>query len=603
MLSRSPWPLVPSSAADARRHLRPRHAGELQRQLPARPDVDRRDALRVAAPAGRTRRHRLDEGGCGDRQRAAALRCGENGSGARQAVRASRPTRRGVSPIRAISIFNDKYSAALLTIDDDLVRLSRSRTTASSASRTSLRRRHRDVQSRRQVVAFVRGNNLFVVDIAAGAKAPLTTDGAPKILNGRLDWVYEEEIYGRGDRAAATGGVRTRRASRSSASTTRRFRRTSRVDHIPYDQTVETWDYPKAGDPNPIAKLGVVRAAGGTPSLDRHLDVLRDRFLIVRVGWTPDSRQVVYEVQNRTQTWLDLERRGRRRQHVAHAPARDQQALDQLGRHDDPIWLEGRLVSLAQRAIGWQHLYHYRADGTLIKQVTDGKWELRTLHGIDEPAAGSISPAPSAATSAATSIAIKLDGTGLQRLSKADGTHDASFSPGFDRTTSTPGATSTTPPQMRLHKNDGSRGAVIDENQVAALARVPALEAGVRAGEDARRLRDGSDDDQAAGLRPVAPLSGVPVHLRRPARASRCATPGAAREYMYHQLLAQKGIIVWVCDNRTASGKGTNRPGRFTGISASSSCATSKTAWLAEAAAVGGRHRASAFTAGATAAS
>jgi dipeptidyl-peptidase-4 len=27
-------------------------------------------------------------------------------------------------------------------------------------------------------------------------------------------------------------------------------------------------------------------------------------------------------------------------------------------------------------------------------------------------------------------------------------------------------------------------------------------------------------------------------------------------QYMYHQLLAQKGIIVWICDNRTASGKG-----------------------------------------------
>jgi dipeptidyl-peptidase-4 len=26
--------------------------------------------------------------------------------------------------------------------------------------------------------------------------------------------------------------------------------------------------------------------------------------------------------------------------------------------------------------------------------------------------------------------------------------------------------------------------------------------------------------------------------------------------YMWHQLLAQKGYIVWVCDNRTASGKG-----------------------------------------------
>ena len=31
-------------------------------------------------------------------------------------------------------------------------------------------------------------------------------------------------------------------------------------------------------------------------------------FLIVSVGWTPDSRDVVYQVQNRTQTWLDLNR-------------------------------------------------------------------------------------------------------------------------------------------------------------------------------------------------------------------------------------------------------------------------------------------------------
>ena len=74
-------------------------------------------------------------------------------------------------------------------------------------------------------------------------------------------------------------------------------------------------------------------------------------------------------------------------------------------------------------------------------------------------------------------------------------------------------------------------------------------------------------------------------------------------EYMYHQLLAQQGIIVWICDNRTASGKG------------------SESAWpvyrnfgelelrdiedgvtLAEAAAVRRRQRASASTAGATAA-
>jgi dipeptidyl-peptidase-4 len=30
----------------------------------------------------------------------------------------------------------------------------------------------------------------------------------------------------------------------------------------------------------------------------------------------------------------------------------------------------------------------------------------------------------------------------------------------------------------------------------------------------------------------------------------------SGQTYMFHQLLAQKGYIIWVCDNRTASGKG-----------------------------------------------
>ena len=38
------------------------------------------------------------------------------------------------------------------------------------------------------------------------------------------------------------------------------------VDHIPYEQNVEQWDYPKAGDPNPLVKLGVARVTGGPAS-------------------------------------------------------------------------------------------------------------------------------------------------------------------------------------------------------------------------------------------------------------------------------------------------------------------------------------------------
>jgi dipeptidyl-peptidase 4 len=49
-------------------------------------------------------------------------------------------------------------------------------------------------------VSFVRGMNLFVVDVATGKEKQLTRDGGEKILNGYLDWVYEEELYGRGQK-------------------------------------------------------------------------------------------------------------------------------------------------------------------------------------------------------------------------------------------------------------------------------------------------------------------------------------------------------------------------------------------------------------------
>ena len=51
-------------------------------------------------------------------------------------------------------------------------------------------------------VAFVRDNNLFAVDAATQRETKLTDDGTPLILNGMMDWVYEEEIYGRGTRRA-----------------------------------------------------------------------------------------------------------------------------------------------------------------------------------------------------------------------------------------------------------------------------------------------------------------------------------------------------------------------------------------------------------------
>jgi dipeptidyl-peptidase-4 len=50
-----------------------------------------------------------------------------------------------------------------------------------------------------RMVSYVRGNNIYITDLAAQRERALTSDGSPKILNGRLDWVYQEELYGRGN--------------------------------------------------------------------------------------------------------------------------------------------------------------------------------------------------------------------------------------------------------------------------------------------------------------------------------------------------------------------------------------------------------------------
>ena len=49
------------------------------------------------------------------------------------------------------------------------------------------------------MVAFVRGQDLYLVDVDGGEVRRLTEGGNEELLYGRLDWVYQEEVYGRGN--------------------------------------------------------------------------------------------------------------------------------------------------------------------------------------------------------------------------------------------------------------------------------------------------------------------------------------------------------------------------------------------------------------------
>lgn len=439
--------------------------------------------------------------------------------------------------------FDAKKSASVLTVDGDLWLYSFAGT-ATRLTKTAGEEEEATFSPDGKQVAFVRDNNLYVVDLA-GREKQLTTDGSKDILNGKLDYVYQEEVYGRGVFKGYWWSPDSSRIAFLRLDE-RPVPEYTIVDHLPYRPDVKVYDYPKAGDPNPLVSLHAVPAAGGdivTIDNQRYKD-----FLIVDVTW--NGAALTYQVQDREQTWLEL---------VAATPAGTSRPLlrettqawvEPLGA---PRWLpDGTFLWQSERT-GFRHLYHYKADGTLLRQVTKGDWEARELHGADGQyvyfSGTERSPI------GLDVYRIKLDGTGLQRISEAAGNHSATFNPRLTHYADK-WSDIRTPDQVRVHRNDGRVAHVVEANVVAHNYDLPQPEfLQVKA-------RDGFPME-AVLFRPTNfdPAKKYPVYqfLYGGPHAQKAVNKWSGQglqSMLMLQLIAQQGAIAWVVDNRTASGKG-----------------------------------------------
>ena len=467
---------------------------------------------------------------------------GMSEAAARRAIRAGR------------LIWSPDHTAVVLNISNDLYLFG-----AGPAGDGRVRRLTRDPDEESMasfspdgtMVAFVRDHDLVVVNVGQRREWALTRGGGPDLLNGELDWVYQEEIYGRGNFKGFWWSPDSKRVAylQTDESPVKEF---IVIDHLPYRLDVETTDYPKAGDLNPLVRLGVVPAIGGeTTWIDLGHYTPTD-MLMVSVGWSADGAQVVFQAQNREQTWLDLNTADPDTSTTTRLLRETTPAWVDV--HGAPTWLEdGTLLWLSERT-GWKHLYHYEADGTLIRQVTDGDWELRTLHGVDEERGWVYFSGTERSPIGGDVYRVRLDGTELTRLSEREGTHRARFSPGFARYLDT-WSNIGTPPQVRVHAADGTETRVVAANPVTTLTdyqlSIPEfLQVTTRDGFVMEAMMIKPPDFDPSRRYPVLQHTYGGPH----AQQVRNAWGGTAT--MFYQLLAQRGVIVWVLDNRTASGKG-----------------------------------------------
>ncbi len=397
-------------------------------------------------------------------------------------------------------------------------------------------------------VAYLRGNELYCTEVASGRETRLTTDGSDTKFNGRLDWVYQEEVYGRSRGARAFWWAPDSQRLAYLSLDVAKVPCFTLVDDRTQPQKLLQARYPKAGDPNPIARLGVVDLEGHTSwAQETHLG---EETLITRVSWDPLGR-VVAQISDRTQTWLELRRMEGGGSRLL---LREQdRAWQDAEHHGIPLFLKDGGFLWESDRTGHRHIYRYGADGSMKNTVTSGPWDVRRMHGLDEAKGLVYFDASEHSPIATHTYRIALDGRGLTRVTEARGSHRVRWNRNFSAFLDT-WSNLEQPAKQALFDPTGKQTRMIDENPCPRLKK---LKLGTIRLQQVK-TRDGFPMETLLILPPdfdAAKKYPVYQHIYGGPEAPQ-VNDAWSREMMWWQFLAQNGILVWVCDNRSASNKG-----------------------------------------------
>ena len=319
-----------------------------------------------------------------------------------------------------------------------------------------------------KLVAFVRKNDLYVVDVETQTERALTTGGTENVRNGKADWVYYEELFNRNWKAYWWSPD-----SKSLAflqCDDRSVRTHAVLNDLGGRREVEETPYPRAGEPNPTVKLGIVRVDDARITWADLSGYKADATIISHVGWFPTRRSALAYVQNRTQTWLDLLK-----------VSADDGKPTKLFRETTQAWVEspGDPTFLADGSFllpserdGWKHLYRFAADGSLKGQVTKGDWEVKRLEYVDEDTGWVYFSANRDAPLGGNLYRVKLDGGPIERLTMAAGDHQVDVSPDGKSFVDT-WSDIATPPRSVIYSSDGKRVRTIDSGPSYSAADEP----------------------------------------------------------------------------------------------------------------------------------
>ena len=403
-------------------------------------------------------------------------------------------------------------------------------------------------------VAFMRDNNLFIKDLKTNEEIQFTHDGEWNyVINGAPDWVYEEEF------SFAQGFFWSPDSKkiayyRFDESNVKEFN--MQMTEGLYMQDYK-FKYPKAGEDNSIVEVYVYDLASGeTKKMDTGEET--DIYL-PRIKWTQDPNVLAIQRLNRHQNHLEIL--------AADATTGETTVFyDETNPYyiditDNWTFLEdGKRFLMTSEQDGFNHIYLYLMDGTLVKQLTDGEWEVTNVYGFDGKEVYFQAAKNSSIERQIYAVNLKGD---MRTLINKVGTNNARFSSNFKYLININSSVEQ-PHQYVLFDNKGKQVRVLEDNKEFA-ERMKEYNLGkkefITITDPAFTLPDGTQIEMETWR--ILPPDFDP-NKQYPVLIYVYGGPGhqtvnnawGSDDFAWMQLLAQNGIICVSINNRGGGARG-----------------------------------------------
>ncbi|MEG1554500.1 MAG: DPP IV N-terminal domain-containing protein, partial [Rikenellaceae bacterium] len=308
-------------------------------------------------------------------------------------------------------------------------------------------------------VAFVRNNNLFYLDLTSSKEVQVTTDGKFNyIINGKPDWVYEEEFaFSKGYQWSADSNMLA--YYRFDEERVKEYHM-NRFDGELYP-TVYSYKYPKAGEQNSIVSIYSYNL-NDNKSVKMNVGDEDDQY-IPRIVWNGNSLMVLRV--NRLQNMFDiLMCNATTGSSKVVFTEKNSRYIERITDETVTFLPDGDRFIVKSEKDGYMHLYLYSITKGELNRITKGKWEVVNMLGVSKE--GTIYFTSTETSSMRRNLySIDLKGKNKRRLTTGNGTYDISFNKNFTYFISY-FTNTTTPNTVTLHKSNGSLVRVLENNTI-----------------------------------------------------------------------------------------------------------------------------------------